>query len=330
MEKDIFLLASNEKNFLELESFLIEVDHQFEERMTGEFECEKILQALNEPRMKLYIIDCDTDDPGCMASNIHRLISRDLINKKLKIILFDRFGYEDSDKKVFLRDRIVRIRRRDFENKNLVKNMIRTLIDAPIVYVSYGNDKSVEMETQIRLLLSGADRVLPYIKFYIDRDIKYKTFMASEFLNKIKFSSYVVVLFNEKYFQSENCMQELLGLMDASDDSESFLRKIYPVVLESARGYIYQEDGMSDIVDFWKKKKEKSRSTDEIEFIERIINLLPGLRRIISNVWALKPDIIEAEKGLPLLWEINKQLERDGYVSFYKDDLEMLKILKEP
>lgn len=329
--KDILLLASDANGLSYMEEVIVTSEPQLKSRILGVFDCIEALYALDDPLIKIYVVNYDDANPKCVAHNINSLILDNFDNSVFRIILVDGFIGRDSKKKVVFDSLkgVLYIKRRDFDkNFDFVRRIFNTFLFIPDICISYGNDESEELENLIVEIQRNTNKVLPYVKIYFDGLVEYKEY-ASDLLDKIKSSPYVVIIFNEKYFRSINCMLELHGIWESSSFSkEIFCRRIYPIVLESARDYVYGENSKSveDITKFWELEKSKYPGKEKI--IDSMIAVLPEILKIISDVWALKLGIFKVKKLSPLLWGINCALAKNGFYNFYDKEEGMLEVLK--
>lgn len=331
VEKDILLLASDANSLSYMMEAMLVSEPQLEPRILGVFDCVEALHALDDPLVKVYVVNYDDANSKCIAYNINNLILNNFDNSVFRILLVDGFNGGNSKKKVVfdsLRG-VIDIRKRDFErNPDLVRRIFNTLLLAPDICISYGNDKSKELENLIFDIRRNTNKVLPYVEIYFDGLVEYKEY-ASDLLGKIKLSPYVVIIFNEKYFKSINCMLELHGIWESSFFSkEIFCRRIYPIVLESARDCIYGENSTSveDLTKFWERGKSEYPGKEEV--INSMIAALPEILKIISDIWVVKLDILKVKKLSPLLWGINCALAKNGFYNFYDKEEDMLEVLK--
>ncbi|MDD2749701.1 MAG: hypothetical protein PHX24_06420 [Acidithiobacillus sp.] len=337
--RDIFLLASCESDYIYMKDVVLLANQQLENRVTGEFDCVKALAALNTPKLKICLIDFSEGSTTCIAKNIHQLILRPSHNKTFKVLLVDKFNDVGSDKRIVFNpeNRVIQIEKNIFESDfEYVKNIFNTLLEIPDVYISYGNDELGEARILIQLIRSSASASLPHLNFRHDGENRYKE-SASKFLDNFAQSSYIILIINKKYLLSEYCMAEFIASLDSSKSNEDFCRKIYPIVLASAHAYIFDPVKLVEIEAFWEDKRDlcvsamqKSKNPalkEKLKLISRILECLPLFHSAIADMWGIKPDM-QDEKGLSLLWDINEQLETNGYISFYDNSDEMQKALK--
>ncbi|MEN9373197.1 MAG: hypothetical protein RIR79_749 [Pseudomonadota bacterium] len=331
MKRDILLLASDSNSLSDMVNVIISSDSELESRIQAVHDCAQALHALNDTSLKVYVVDFDDNSQECVAHNIKKFILDDFDNEVFRIFLVKSFCGIYSSKKIIFNpsSRIVEIRRSDFNgSSDVARRILNTLRVTTDVCISYGNDESEELEDLIVEIQRNAKKVLPYVRVYFDRLVEYKEY-ASDLLEKIKLSPYVVIIFNEEYFRSINCILELYGIWESSLFSKKiFCRRIYPIVLESARDYIYAENSKSveDLTKFWKLEKNKYPGKEK--FIDSMVVALPEVLKIISDVWALKLGILKVKKLSPLLWEINCALAKNGFYNFYDKEEDMLEILK--
>ena len=135
---------------------------------------------------------------------------------------------------------------------------------------------------------------------------------------------------------SEYCMEEFLGILDSSENMPELKKRIYSIVLESAH-CIYDPLKLIEIEDYWKNQRniilEKMKSANnpaiskKLIFIDRVIKILPDFAEVIGDFYNLPIELHLDGNFLELLWEINSQLDEEGYISFYEDIDEMDAIL---
>ena len=74
-----------------------------------------------------------------------------------------------------------------------------------------------------------------------------------EFMQKIKETDYAILLIGDAFLKSQNCMFEVLELLQASD----YKKRLIPIITDDAK--IYSAGDISDYLEYWDSKKENVR-----------------------------------------------------------------------
>ncbi|MDU6483804.1 MAG: toll/interleukin-1 receptor domain-containing protein [Paeniclostridium sordellii] len=96
-----------------------------------------------------------------------------------------------------------------------------------------------------------------------------------DFMNRIRKSSYAILVISDTYLKSLNCMYEVLEVMK----DEGYRSRILTVVLDNAK--IYDALGKAKYISYWNQKyKELSEEISKIDDCESTIILSEELRKI--------------------------------------------------
>ena len=158
----------------------------------------------------------------------------------------------------------------------------------PSIFISYAwNSESEKIAELIEKEFQRRD-------IYIVRDksnLPY-TGRIKEFMGQLGQGKYVILVVNDKYLRSENCMFELLQVFKNKD----FYERIYPIVLEDAK--IAKASDRLDLVKFWeeeaKKLDSKIRELNELSNIQSVtddLNLYTDIRNNIARLTGILKDM---------------------------------------
>lgn len=310
----------------------MEIDSSLEPRIEGHFNCTEALALVKSPDIKFVFI-MPTNNEKCISRNIYHLIQRKGSNS-FKLIIQESLDIDILDGAVKFEPKLKKIllKRSDFSKKYFLGNIVRTIINCPCVYISYGNDPN-ETKDIIGEISSAFKAVLPYVDIKYDKVNKYKE-NINGFIDDLVNGGFIIILINEKYLKSEYCMFEFVNMVKASKNNEELKLRICPIILNSS---YYNINDYIEIEEYWVAERNRlndksagimnSKIHEKIELIDEIIKILPNFHSIITSLYNLPINSFQEEKYLSLLWHINEQLESDGYMSFYNEEAEMKEVL---
>ena len=129
------------------------------------------------------------------------------------------------------------------------------------------------------------------------RDIKY-TESIKDFMHKVSKSDFVVMLISEEYIKSENCMYEVMELLN----SHEFEKKILPVIVGNAD--IFTREGRANYLDYWGDKLQaaaelvtKHTHSETIEDKKKVENIYNQLSNFFKRITDLKSECFENLRG---------------------------------
>ena len=336
-DKDILLLASSIEDLNMMWTTLSNVNSSLEERITGEVECEEALKKIVSSEFPIKFIWPRKELEECITKCIYKLFLKNTDSGDIKVVLEDNFPIDISSKKIILFDfkkRLVKIRKDHFTHEKYRESIIHTLFDIPPVYISYGNDDDTKIV--LNEIVKKFKLLFPHIKIKFDKkDVGYKG-SISTYVKSLKQGKNIILLINRKYLESVYAMEEFISLSTESNDSNELKQKIYPIVTESGK-CIYDAVEIQKILGFW--SKERTRVLDamksgsntalsaQLDLIDQIIKLLPDITEAIQDFYTLGLETYRESNFFDLFWEINTQLTKDGFISFYSNEDEMKKAL---
>lgn len=128
------------------------------------------------------------------------------------------------------------------------------------------------------------------------RDLPYKG-PIKDFMERLGRGNCVIVVLNDKYLRSPNCMFELVEI----SENKQFADRIFPIVLANAD--IYKPARQAEYIKYWedeiKELKEKIKNLDpthledlyaQLNLYDRIRGSFSQLTATLSNMNALTPD----------------------------------------
>jgi internalin A len=128
------------------------------------------------------------------------------------------------------------------------------------------------------------------------REIPYKD-SIERFMRRLGGGKFVVVVLDDAYLRSHNCMFELTELAGRGD----FARRVYPVVLPGAD--IYEPIGRIDYVRYWEEKiaeLEKAMSGVSPQFLDGIrkdLDLYAKIRNTVAGITDVLRDMNTVRSG---------------------------------
>ena len=331
--KKILLLASNKRDLDDMRNALLNADQVLEDRIVGEFKCENALKRIVEYSFPIQFICTRNGKKECIAQHIYNLILRKKDRNNLQVEIVENFGINIISRERIIvfdsRERLVKIKNAHLRDEGSMEIIVNTLFKIPPVYISYGNDKDTkEIVTGIK---NKFQSVFPHINIIHDKDNRYKESISSYIGNLVKGKN-IILLINRKYLESIHCMKEFVEIFSNSESLPQLRQKIYPIVAESAT-CVYEPDQMAIVESFWKEERERVKNAkllsndpaidEKKDTIDLIIKILPEFARIIKDFYSLPLKFYQENDFFDLLWEINEQLSKDGFVSFYSNEYEM-------
>jgi hypothetical protein len=196
--------------------------------------------------------------------------------------------------------------------------------DAPLsensIYISYAwKDANNEQREEV---VDGLYQIMidkGYNMIRDKQDLGYKGNIQS-FMELIGKGAYVVVVISDKYLRSQNCMFEMLEIMNNKDVE----KRIFPIVLKDA-GAIYDAESSYTYLSYWEEKDkslQEEMKKHDLGFTDEILktlNLYKNIRQIIgfvmkmvSNLNSLSPEMLEASHFAELIAAVDKQMLEDS------------------
>ncbi|RYU59922.1 toll/interleukin-1 receptor domain-containing protein [Methylolobus aquaticus] len=167
------------------------------------------------------------------------------------------------------------------------------------VYVSYA--WSVEREKQIVEKLEAACQSRG-IDFH--RDIKRIGYGESirEFMDQLAAGDHVVLVLSDAYFKSSDCMYELKGVYERSQDEKAFRQRVHPIVVEGTRFRKVRE--RTPYLRHW--EDEVTATKNELETIDRTytqesqreLDDYAEFRRLIDRLFTILGDMNTLTEGI--------------------------------
>ncbi|MFY9261558.1 MAG: hypothetical protein WAO71_13755 [Gallionella sp.] len=340
-EDDSMLLSS----FNTLKKAVLELGFAIEIHATNS--CQQSFNAMkimaNKPNL---IVNVQDSNSSHFSRAFHEYVQLNHETQNIKkIVIEDSFSLENSSKPLLFypQSNTWHIRKRDFENNSrFIQKLLNTLLNIPPIYISYGNESGEEtpvIALKIKNYLGGA---LPNVSILYDKDLKLGQSIG-EYINKLKGGQNIILLINEKYLTSIHCMGEFLGVLECSKNGDDLKAKIHPIILKSAKRFIYDDDPAALLVieKYWNEKRDEllialkergtlpNRQQEKLELINRIIAIMPDFPDILSDYYNLPIETHLESNFAELFWAINIQLEKNGYMNFYNNEKEMNQVLSQ-
>jgi hypothetical protein len=150
------------------------------------------------------------------------------------------------------------------------------------------------------------------------RDLGYKG-SIKKFMERIGQGNCIIVVVNDKYLRSSNCMFELVEI--AQD--EKFFDRIFPIVLSDAN--IYDPVKRLDYVKYWEAKKAELASAmqsvdpanlqgvrEDIDNYNRFRDKISSLTSFLKDMNTLKPEMHQDSDFEILYQAIDKRMRQKG------------------
>jgi hypothetical protein len=138
-----------------------------------------------------------------------------------------------------------------------------------------------------------------------------------DFMKRIGWGKYIIVIIRDAYLKSEYCMFEFKEIMR---NGVNFEDRVFPIVLADAD--IYKEYNWKKYEQYWKEEIEKLKfdlkdmesdrlfkSVDSIKRYEEILKSIPSMMDFLGNI--LTYHIQEEETFIPLFNAINDKINTD-------------------
>ena len=187
------------------------------------------------------------------------------------------------------------------------------------VFISYAwKGESEEIVNQIERSLQ--ERGIHIIRDR--RDLGYKG-SISKFMERIGRGNCVIVVINDKYLRSANCMFELVEIAE----NKQFADRIFPVVLSDAK--IYDPLDRLGYVEYWDAEKEKLNERiknlpevsnldgiyEELNNYSRFRDRISGLASTLKDMNTLTSDIHRNSDFSDLYTAIEKRIKENNVAS---------------
>lgn len=238
-------------------------------------------------------------------------------------------------------EKIVQITEGQLDERNELKRIIKTLVvHQPTIYISYGNDESEKSRILIDDFKSLAKVALPCVNIKYDKESLKMGDNLENFMLKMSEGDIILIIMNQKYFESQYCMKELSNFFYKLKD------KIYPIFLEpSCLRLLSDFNSYTSIIEKWAKEKSDledkqkgmSDSADnndptleeDIKLRKDIIKILPEFRKYVAQFFALSMEDYKKYLYLDIFQRITEDLKSRDYINFYSSESEMKKYLQQ-
>lgn len=251
------------------------------------------------------------------------------VKNKLILILEDTFSHGGrlNDMLFYPKDRRIHLRYKDLGSP-IFTNIIRTIIDRPSIYISYGNDKSGRTRKTIETIYESCDKALPYVDIIYDANKLKLGDDVSVFMGELTSNTRIIIIMNDKYLKSPYGMGELKKIIENTDEAEELLaNRILPISMESTDMLIRTKSNILPIKEYWQSEENKTKTEDDRQRISEIISLIDKIPDKLGSIYSLSIGTIEEENFIALLWAIHNRLGKDGYIMPYENDQELNKHL---
>jgi hypothetical protein len=184
----------------------------------------------------------------------------------------------------------------------------------PEIFISYKDDSESEKLVE-NLVEKGKENALNLIN-YKDQ-VEYRG-GKWDFMKRLGWGKYVIVILSDDYFKSEYCMFEFKEIMDKG---WKFEERVFPVIMSDE---IVKGANWAQYEKYWKEELENlkvslkdmdsagiSETLGTIKRHEEIIRSIPRMKNFISNTICLKYSTNQIAFFNPLFASINKKIEND-------------------
>lgn len=144
-----------------------------------------------------------------------------------------------------------------------------------------------------------------------------------EFMKRIGLGRYVIIIINDKYLKSDNCMYEMLQLKNRED----LHKRIFPIVLNDAT--IYSESERLDYIIYWERAIDKlnekvkelnnlagtSQVIEKVSEYQDIRRIIDEITNLLRNMNTLSPHMHKNDNFSELINAINKAMTQDDILS---------------
>ena len=189
----------------------------------------------------------------------------------------------------------------------------------PVVYISYAwgtETEAVIEKIERKLQKNGISTIRD------KKDLKYKG-LIKEFMTQLGQSRYIILMLNNEYFESENCMFELLQIFK----NKQFHDRIFPVVMGELK--IYKAKDRVRLIKYWEHQaagleseirelKELSNIhgvSDDLDLYTEIRNTIASLTSMISDINTLSLEQHLQSDFDELLQRVREKIEHDHQVN---------------
>ncbi|MEM6964120.1 MAG: TIR domain-containing protein [Bacteroidota bacterium] len=143
------------------------------------------------------------------------------------------------------------------------------------------------------------------------KDAGYKKSIV-DFMEEIGRGENIIVVINDKYLKSPNCMFELMQIYKRSgSDEKEFIKRIFPIILGDAN--FYKPKDILRYVKFWKTEVKDLEEAindvgiqdaravfDDFDKIVEIKNYVGKLATILKSINTLNPKVLSADNFLEI------------------------------
>lgn len=229
-----------------------------------------------------------------------------------------------------------------FSEKSIeLTKLLSSKITPVRLYVSYGNDSNKEAHFLILALEKIINICLPYIQIFYDFQKNYKDDIQG-LSEEIKNSEYVILIINDKYLKSEYCMAEYIGIIEKVETSSDFIKRIYPIILNSGRK-IHSKMEVAEIIEEWNEKlnilssiitknekiAKQLQLNREKDFIEKSIESISSMDRILGRLVCLDKETHLKNRFSKIIWPIHERMVSEGAFRLYQTEEDLRRTLNE-
>lgn len=320
-----------------LESILKSTEISLRENIQVIDDCEaafKNVEDLNS--YDLYIVRANETQAGCYSDGVIQSIRQQ--NDDSIIIKISDHPLKAT---YYPKQKIIEIPFRHLMNDSYhdaIVDLFLFILEPPTYYISYGNEENTNTPTFINKLIKALRSVYPHINIKQDKLNLKMGDIVNHFLENLKKSDNLIIILNDKYFESSYCMEEFLGVMENSDNFDDLNNRIYLITKENAED-LYGKIAFQKRYAFWKTKLKDSAndfflyganldSLDELKIIIEILQrVLLYFEKNIRYISYKKEKFLENENFYSLISLINKRIKEKGFTPFYCKEVDIYEIL---
>lgn len=270
--------------------------------------CEDAINSLDQH--DFYIVRSDKNNKKCFSKRFLDLTSN---KSNISMEISDNNGVFYHPKR-----RLLEVNYSFFlkEHKKII-DLIRFIVHKPIIYVSYGNDDDNQTyEKTINKISEAINDFFPNIQIISDRHNKgiQSGGIVSEFIDRIKKSNNLIIILNNKYFESLWCMDEFSGFIEHSDkDIEKIKKRMYLIYQESATDLFKDSASFQYRYKYWYEKllentqkicsgAPNKASLDELVSLIKIVrDVLPFFEENIKDIKAFQEVELTSQSYLTII-----------------------------
>ncbi len=201
------------------------------------------------------------------------------------------------------------------------------------VFISYAkgdNTKAGLLRKKVLVHLYKSLKAKGY-NVVVDFDIAYKE-SISDFMNKMGYGNYVILIISDAYLKSKRNMAEVLEITKYPN----FKERIFPIVLSDAK--IYDSLGILEYLNHWDNEVTKLENAinrlsnkayatsiyKEIDLYNEVRRILDGFGSTINDMNVLKPEIHSNTNFKSLFKVLDVKIKQDkrAYIKEFKEKKE--------